>query len=256
MAASPIAERTLPAGSLVIADLHLDPAGGEGVDAACRWLASLVDVPALLVLGDLFDVWVGPAQARLAGADSVVRALAAYSGRGGWLGVVPGNRDFLLDASFERLTGAEVHRDGLLARLDSRDGPRALMVHGDELCTRDLAYQRLKRVLRSGPVTWLAKRLPLSVARLAARRLRRASENAVPHKTAAEKSMQAGACADLAARAGADILVCGHAHRFRDERLEGGPRWIVVDAYGGPRDCLRVGAGGQLLAGHAAHRNP
>ena len=248
MGSSPIAEHALPEGSLIIADLHLDPAGDERVEGFCTWLRSLSGIPALLVLGDLFDVWVGPVQARLAGSGSVVRELAAFTSRGGWLGIVPGNRDFLLDASFEHATGAELFPGGLTGRLGSDAGPRALLLHGDELCTLDLAYQRMKRVLRSGPLTWVAKRLPLPVARFAAGRLRRVSQRAVPQKPIAEKSMQESACFSFASEANVDTLICGHAHLFRDERIPGGPRWIVLDAYGGARDCLRVGPDGDLRA--------
>ena len=61
--------------------------------------------------------------------------------------------------------------------------------------------------------------------------------------------MQPAACAALAVAAEADLVVCGHAHGFRDERVEGGSRWIVLDAFGGPRSVLRVGARGEVELG-------
>ncbi len=229
----------------VIADLHLDAAD----PAACRpfaaWIATLRSVPTLVILGDLFDVWVGPAQARMDGAALVLDALAVLARGCTRVIVVPGNRDFLLDASFESRTGARIAREGFIGRIDGLDGARrALFVHGDTLCTLDTGYQRLRRTLRSGPVQWLGPRLPLWAGTAIARRLRRASVRAIAEKLPEEKSVQASAARELALAHRADLVVCGHAHVFRDESLENGPRWIVLDAFGGAHDLLRVIAGG------------
>jgi len=233
----------LPAGSLVIADLHLDPSGDERVDAFCAWLAAL-DVPALVILGDLFDVWVGPAQARLDGAARVLAALRALVARATRVAFVPGNRDFLMGADLETGTGAQVFAEGFVAELPNAD-ERVLFIHGDELCTLDVGYQRLKSVVRSPLVRWVAPRMPLGVARWAAGRLRKASQRAVPRKPAAQKEMQVGACRQLAEQNAASVVVCGHAHDWRDETLaEAGARWIVLDAWEGERDMLRVTADG------------
>src|SRR5205085_714045 len=145
----------------VIADLHLDLADPRGGRAFAAWLAALRGVGTLAILGDLFDAWVGPAQARMPGADEVLDALARLSRSGVGVLVVHGNRDFLLDRSFEERTGARVLRDGFTTQL--ADGSRAAFVHGDTLCTKDVAYQRLRRVVRSKPVAWLAPRMPLFV---------------------------------------------------------------------------------------------
>ena len=44
----------------------------------------------------------------------------------------------------------------------------------------------------------------------------------------------------------ADVLVCGHGHRYRDRRLEDGLRWLVLDAWGGAHDTLTVDDAGDL----------
>lgn len=223
---------------VVIADLHLDLSDERGGRSFATWLAQLRGVGTLAILGDLFDAWVGPAQQRMPGADEALDALASVATSGTKLLVVHGNRDFLLDRSFEERTGARVLRDGFTTLL--ADGSRAAFVHGDTLCTKDVAYQRLRRVVRSKPVTWLAPRLPLFVGAAIARRLRRASVSAVARKPSAEKSIQNDAAAALAIEARADLVVCGHVHEFRDEALDGGARWIVLDAFGGSRDALVV----------------
>lgn len=254
-----LVEVELPAGSVAVADLHLaasDPADVEPFVAFCGHLAG---APRLLVLGDLFDVWVGPAHLGLPGARRVVAALEQLARSGCAVEVLHGNRDFLLDAAFERATGARLHPHGLLGRV-APGGERILFLHGDELCTRDRAYQRLRRVVRAGWVRGLAARLPLPLALLAAGRLRRTTARALAQKPSAAKSMQASAVRLLAEHRGARTLVCGHAHSARDEALAGGPRWVVLDAFGGPRDAFRIDPTGTGLltstAGTAAPSPP
>ncbi len=237
-------EVDLPPGSLVVADLHLDPADPAAVEPFAALCARIAGIPRLVVLGDLFDAWVGPAHLSLAGAARAVRALADLARAGTAIEVVHGNRDFLLDAAFERASSARVHPAGLLARL-AASGERVLLLHGDELCTADRGYQRLRRVVRSRLVRGAAPRVPLPLALWVARRLRRASTEALRAKPPEEKRMQRDAALRAAAEAGAAWLVCGHAHEARDERLPEGRRWIVLDAFGGERDALAIDAQGR-----------
>lgn len=225
-------------GTLVIADLHLDPEG-DGVSCAfLDWLDAL-SAPRLVVLGDLFDTWIGPKQRRIPGSAAVVDALGRLAARGVELHVVPGNRDFLLGKDLERWTGAEVHAEGLV--IESEGGGRSLLVHGDELCTLDLDYQAYKRRIQAPLMRRWLPRLPLGVLRRIAARLRANSERSVPRKGDQEKSMQADAALALVRAAGAQHLICGHAHRYRDEHTGAGDEalhWIVLDGWGGERDTL------------------
>ena len=233
-------------GALAIADLHLDVSPRAAPHASfATWLRAQTSVPQLIVMGDLFDAWVGPAHAELAAARAVCELLGERARSGARVDVLHGNRDFLLDGRFERETGARVHPDGFVGRRPGSGG-RALFVHGDELCTLDHSYQRMKRVLRSSPVRWLALRLPSPVALRAAASLRSTSRRAVPAKPAAQKEQQAAAALALAAANRCSTLVCGHAHRFRDEVLENSVRWIVLDAFGAGRDVLEVTASGSF----------
>lgn len=245
----PLPHVRLEAGACVIADLHLDvgPSGSEP-SAFLEFLRGVRGRPRLVVLGDLFDAWIGPAQMELAAAKHIVDALRELVDAGTALDIVVGNRDFLLERRFEERSGARVHGSGFVGELDG--GKRMLIVHGDEFCTLDLGYQRLKRVLRSKPLLWTAPRLPRAMALGIARRLRRASVNALATKPAAEKQQQREAVGEWAARTDCDVVVCGHAHELRDELVAAGAgstaRWIVLDAFGGARDTLDVAADGEI----------
>jgi len=245
---STLPEIDFVAGTMFIGDLHLDAARPESCAAFSAWLESITGCPRLVILGDLFDAWVGPAHARLDGAGAVLESLADLHASGTALDLIPGNRDFLLGGDFEARTGASLRAVGLVGRLPLGSGAagRVLCVHGDELCTLDLGYQRLKRTLRSGAVRWLAPRMPDAAALWVARRLRGASRQALARKPPARKAQQVSAVLELAQGQGCGTLVCGHAHLFRDEQTDGGVRWMVVDAFGGGRDVLRVTPGGAL----------
>lgn len=232
----------LEVGSLVIADLHLGVEDLSCVNTFARWLETLEGVSRLLILGDLFDYWVGMSQARYRGTEEALAALARCVARGTRIDVLLGNRDFLLDAGFERRTGCRVHSEAILGQ--TPDATRVLFLHGDELCTLDRRYQRLRRVLRSRPVRFVAARLP-GLATLAARQLRRVSKSDIERKPASEVRQQRAAAEEFVLRFRADLLVCGHAHSHRDEPL-GEARWIVLDAFGGPAGVLEVLPGGTL----------
>jgi UDP-2,3-diacylglucosamine hydrolase len=241
-------EVPLAPGTLFVADLHLDLEDERAVAAFLGFLERAADAPRLVVLGDLFEYWLGRAHAETPGGERVIAALAARARAGRRFDLVPGNRDFLLDAGFERVAGATVHPAGFVGVLPG--GGRVAFLHGDELATRDRAYQRLRRVIRSRAVVGLAPRLPLAVSRALARRLRRASRTAVARKPAADKALQPEAAAALARSLGVGAVVCGHAHAYRFERI-GAVEWTVLDAFGGRRDALLVTAAGELRVARA-----
>lgn len=229
-------------GTLVIGDLHLDPKGGADVREFSAFCTGL-EAPRLVILGDLFDAWFGPSTQGLTGAQEVTSALAQLTQRGVAVDVIPGNRDFLLDEEFSRISGAHLFPSGWRREFH---GQRTLILHGDTLCTLDHSYQRLRRFLHSGFVRGLSRCLPRWMLLRLAGRLRAASRRAVARKSVPSKTMQDQAALEAAAGDSgvepAQVLVVGHAHEFSDRNLGAPPlRWLVLDGWGGERDTLRLG---------------
>lgn len=232
----PVDEVAVPAGAVVVTDLHLSPEGDARTEAFIAWWnARTPRPPMLIVLGDLFDTWVGPKQGRLPGSAKVLAFFEGLASQGVEVHLVPGNRDALMGADVEGASGASVHLEGFVGLL--ADGGRAAFVHGDGLCILDLGYQRLRKVWRMGAVRAASRLVPLFVARAVARRLRRRSERAKPLKLAEERAIRPEAVDALVRATAASLVVCGHAHEPRDEILAGGARWIVVGAFGEGRGC-------------------
>ena len=236
---------SLEEGVEVVADLHLDPSDPHSCEGFAAWVRGRPRLRRLIILGDLFDAWVGPAHARLEGARLVLDALKEFCLGGGDVDFLWGNRDFLLDERVVSEVGGRLHGDSLLA-VDAA-GRRTLFVHGDELCTMDHSYQRMRRVLRSRLVSGTLLRLPLFASLWLARRLRSKSKRAVGAKLPEEMAMQEDAVLSLCKEHSAQGLVCGHAHSWRDDEVGEGVRWVVLDAFGGAKDCLCVDQAGQLV---------
>lgn len=132
--------------SLLVSDLHLDPAAPWAIDTFVGFLAHEARAAnALYILGDLFEAWVGDDQ-RNDATDRVVAALRDLTRSGVRGYVLHGNRDFLLGAGFARDTGLILLPDPVVVELE---GTPTLLSHGDILCSDDHAYQELRTIVRA-----------------------------------------------------------------------------------------------------------
>jgi UDP-2,3-diacylglucosamine hydrolase len=235
---------SLPEGALAVGDLHLDVFDLERPRLFREWCEGL-RATHLLILGDLFEFWVGRHQLGLPGTAEVVLGLQGLVERGVGVDVLHGNRDYLLGAPFEAASGARVFPQGVrCVATDEQEhsGEGTLFLHGDELCSADRSYQLLKAVLRSRPMRALQRGLPLRVQLRLARSLRRASVRGTSAKAKQKVQMVPETAAGLASSSVSQTLICGHAHRWREECAET-LRWIVLDAWGGDRDAVQLRAG-------------
>ena len=224
--------------SFLVSDLHLPADGGAPLQALQRLLAAASASGAqarLLVLGDLFDSYVGPAQLRVGVWREVAAALAQTAAAGVSLTLLHGNRDFLLAGEFTAAARCRVVAGGLRCQLAGR---RALLLHGDELCQRDLPYQRAKRWLRHPLTRFVARRLPLQVALRAAERARRQSRQVI--RSGDQSRFDPTAVAMTAAFAtGAELLVFGHIHRPARGRFGAG-EYCILPAFDASGVFLRA----------------
>lgn len=127
--------------TLFIADLHLRPAQLTTYLTFLREQVPHLD--ALYILGDLFDIWVGDDDTAY---QAVLTALRDLTTQGIPIFILPGNRDFLLGVGFSANTGCQLLPEETVIHLY---GEPTLLMHGDTLCTKDVAYQTFRQQVRN-----------------------------------------------------------------------------------------------------------
>ena len=235
--------------TLFISDLHLDAERPAITELFGRFIdeeASKAD--ALYILGDLFEAWVGDDDPSETGAY-VAAKLRGLSDAGVPVRFMRGNRDFLLGDDYARRAGIEILNDPAVVMLH---GKPTLLMHGDTLCSDDVAYQQFRAQTRDP--TWqrqfLAQRLE---ARMAFARQARAASQA--HQSGLKASGAMDAITDVSpatvdatfARFGVDTLIHGHTHRPAVHAHAGGKRIVLGDWYE-QGSVLRVDDEGESLS--------
>jgi UDP-2,3-diacylglucosamine hydrolase len=212
--------------TLFLSDLHLSaarPALVAAFHAFCGGPAR--DAAGIYVLGDLFDVWIGDDQLREPLAADVAATLAEVTRAGVPVGVIAGNRDFLLGERFAQASGATLLPEQIVVNVG---GSPTLLLHGDELCTADVGYQRFRRIARDSRWQRRYLALPYGWRRGIARWLRGRSRMATAAKP--EKIMDVEPEAVNAAFRAANVTRIIHGHTHRPARHH-----LVVDG----RQCER-----------------
>jgi len=212
--------------TLFISDLHIDASRPPIVRQFLSFLeAQAARAEALYILGDLMESWIGDDYPDSAQAAAIA-GIRALTSNGVPCFVMHGNRDFLLSTRFCRDSGAELLSDPVMVTLY---GERILVMHGDALCTDDLAYQRLRATVRDPD--WQRRFLGLSVkARRALAGAARVGSQA--HTAAMEYAItdvNAESVAKVLRSSGTATLLHGHTHRPAIHAIE-------VDG----RPCTRI----------------
>ena len=234
--------------TLFIADLHLEDARPGTTDAFLRFLRDEAQgADRLYILGDLFEAWPGDDaidDPEDPFAGQIVAHLSALARSGTRVFVMHGNRDFLIGGRFCRETGATLLPDGTVVELY---GERAVLLHGDALCTDDASYQRLRRIVRNPVVRGLFRIMTLNQRRALAARMRSGSRAHVGMTAPEIMDVNAEAVAHAFREAGVRTMIHGHTHRPAVHPLEidGAPaKRIVLGDWYTQGSVLEVSAGG------------
>ena len=208
----------------LIADAHLGGPGGEA-GPLVEQLRALPRQGAerLLLLGDLFQAWLGSDRFETPEIRAVVPVLRELRRGGLAIDYVEGNRDFFLDGSpyadaFDHY-GREVSFEA--------GGVRYLAVHGDGLDPSDRQYLFWRRLSKGAPARFLFTRIPRGIAgRLVHSTERRLSTTNFKHKARIpEEVLRAYGERRLAE--GHDVLLLGHFHEERRWDVAGGRVWLL-----------------------------
>ncbi|MBL0691292.1 MAG: hypothetical protein JJV97_03070 [SAR324 cluster bacterium] len=139
----------------VVSDLHLQDSDVESTDKFLHLLEILPTRPAaLILLGDVFQLWSSYSTNLSESQLSVVNALAEYRNRGGVVVLLAGNKDLLfkkkelgaaLNGTNEDIFDV-VSPDYVVMALN--DEYRIVFYHGDSIDQKNYAHRLMKRLLR------------------------------------------------------------------------------------------------------------
>ena len=156
-----------------ISDLHLSAERPDISACLLQFLAGQArEAEALYILGDLFEVWIGDDD-QSPFNNSIAEAFKAVADSGTPLYFIHGNRDFLIRKNFARRAGFTLLPEQVVINLYTQP---TLLMHGDELCTRDVVYQKFRKKARGWWWPRLMLSLPLSLRRKIAENGRKTSQ--------------------------------------------------------------------------------
>ena len=217
--------------TLFLSDVHLSQKNPQTTKTFLDFLPVAVkSAEVMYILGDLFDQWLGDDDDTPPHLE-VITALARVTATGFPVYVMRGNHDFLLGKRFQSLTGCHSLTDPSIVNLY---GSRALVTHGDSLCTDDTSYQRFRKVVRNPFVQWLFLALPLRVRVTRATSLRQRAHRSVQLKAEDIMDVAPQAVEQLMLQHRAHHLIHGHTHRpaIHDLIVDGAPaKRIVLGAW-------------------------
>jgi UDP-2,3-diacylglucosamine hydrolase len=197
--------------AVFLSDVHLRKPRGISYRNLLSFLRSLDEkVKSLVIVGDLFDFWVGDIKLQETRFAELFGVLDSLVRRGVEIVYCEGNHDFNLGPRItERLklkvatTDAELHLGAVAI----------YTAHGDMINPNDIGYRMLRYVFRTFFSRWLIKVLPeiifVWLANFASRSSRKYTD--IRGDNSKEKIYQAFAEQKIAS--GYDMVVIGHTHR-------------------------------------------
>jgi len=196
--------------TLFISDLHLDLNNPALIQLAVDFLSSTAtQCDALYILGDLFNVWLGddliPNE-----FTPVIEQLQKLHQQGIKTYLMVGNRDFMMGIDFAQLAGCELLDDHCVIDLY---GIKTLLLHGDTLCTDDIAYQRYRLWSRNKLLQWFFRHMPLKFRQNLADKIKQQSRQQKQTKSTMIMDVNADEVARIMIKFGVTQLVHGHTHR-------------------------------------------
>lgn len=193
-----------------IADLHLAQNRPDITACFLRFLKhEAIKAQSLYILGDLFEAWIGddddsPYVSTIANALETLRDFGTH------VYYIHGNRDFLLGKKYAQKSAIT-----LLPEVDSIDlyGQNVIVMHGDTLCTRDIAYQKFRLKSRSWWWQTLIKSLPLFVRKKIAASYRKKSAAATAVKSQDIMDVTPSEVVKCLEDNHSQLIIHGHTHR-------------------------------------------
>jgi UDP-2,3-diacylglucosamine hydrolase len=210
---------------LFISDLHLSdqqPELAQALFALLKQKKSQIDE--LYILGDFFEIWLG--DDALTPIATQVQSFFEEELNGIQIYLMHGNRDFLMGEAWAKSLGATLLPEGFEIEVA---GQKAILCHGDHLCTDDVGYQAFKQQVRNPAFidAFLAKTIEERTA--IAKEMREGSQAAQSEKSMDIMDVNLSAVEDYAKSADTSLIIHGHTHRPQVHTKDAYARIVLGD---------------------------
>ncbi|MEM9208461.1 MAG: UDP-2,3-diacylglucosamine diphosphatase [Pseudomonadota bacterium] len=238
-----------------VSDLHL---AGED-DPRTRLFNHFLDSVAkdrgathLILLGDVFDMWLGAHRYFIDRFSETVERLAAIHERGVEIHYFEGNHDLHLGPFWATKMGFRVHSDPVHLEIGA---DRVRLEHGDQMDPDDRGYIFLRWFLRTPPMRFLILHLPGALVgwigeRASAHSRTYTSETKTISRDTAVQKIRAHAT-KMRAEHAFDLIISGHVHVRDDVRIEtatGSARSVNLGSWFDRPCCFQLdGDGGRFV---------
>ncbi len=200
-----------------ISDLHLQEKKPQVTEAFLTFLDGIAkETERLYILGDLFETWIGDdLKSDLTSKIKEKFKLLHISSTS--IFAMHGNRDFLIGEKFCEETGITLLEDPSKLELFGKD---TLLMHGDLLCTKDVAYQEFRNTSRNPQ--WKKEFLdkPIEEREKITQELRTKSKKAPSQKEDEIMDVSPDAVEEIMTTHDVNLLIHGHTHRPKVHSLK------------------------------------
>jgi len=164
---------------------------------------------ALYVLGDLFEFWVGDDD-KTPFANKIRTEFKALTDSGVRVFFIQGNRDFLLGKRFCKQTGITLLDDVCTIELY---GKKAVILHGDTLCTDDVDYQKFRKTVHQPWLQWVFNHIPWFIKKKIVAKVQSDIRDDKSNKSLDIMDVNQSEVENVMSQYCVDLMIHGHTHR-------------------------------------------
>ena len=211
--------------TIIIADIHLRSTEQDKLDLFCRFCQKeALKADNLFILGDLFNTWIGD-DISLSEHRSVIDCLKELA-KSIDVFIMVGNRDFLLGKEFEKQSGCQIISEPYFLHQNEK---KYVLLHGDSLCTDDIDYQKMKKILRNRLVKSIILHLPKKWRLKLSGNIRKKSIQAQINKPDYIMDVNQETTKSLMSNYANADLIHGHTHRKNTHPSKAFTRYVLGD---------------------------
>lgn len=203
--------------TLFISDLHLSPTTPDINACFIKFMREeAVHADALYVLGDLFEFWIGDDD-----TSDFAKQIRAEFKRLTDAGVptffTQGNRDFLVGRRFAKQTGVTLLGDETVIDIYGR---KAVVLHGDTLCTDDVSYLKYREKVHQPWLQWIFNRIPMFIKKKIVSKVQSDIKDDKQTKSLDIMDVTQSEVEKVMKQHNVDLMIHGHTHRPKVHTFE------------------------------------